>query len=156
MATEAEKVTLVSHEELIYRAVRDTPDHHGCDEQGKLLRLGTSAFNDPEKKPSVDRATLQAGGPASSRKVSSDGVVTLRAAEVRGVSSAVTNNSKGKALHVHAVDVMHVPEPTNYSHAQIESEPSIASDGAWKKLKEALCGIAMVRGWSARPQSSRS
>ena len=155
MATETRPVTLVLDHELIYRAVRDTSDHHVCDAEGRLLRLGNSAFNDPERKPSVDRATLQQGGPVLSRRNPSDGVVTLCAVEVRSVSSVVTNNAKGEPLHTHAVDVKHIPELTNYSHAQIESAPAVASDGAWKKLKEALCRIAMTRGWSATPESGR-
>ena len=156
MATEAKSATPVLNEELLYRSVRDSGDHHGCDPKGKLVRVGNSAFNDPERKPSVDRAVLRREGPQASRFGPDDGVVTLGAGEVRSISGVVTNNKKAEPLHQHIVDVLHVPIENNYAHAQIETAPHASSDGAWKKLKEALCRIAIARGWTYPPASIRS
>ena len=155
MAIEQNLVTPVLNEELLYRSVRDSGDHHGCDPDGRLVRVGNSAFNDPERKPSVDRALLREGGPKDSRFSQQDGIVTMGAGEVRSISTVVTNNKKAEPLHGHGVDVLHAPVEYNYAHAQIETAPHVASDGAWKKLKEALCRIAVARGWTYPPASVR-
>lgn len=156
MATDAKPVTLVLDEELLYRAVRDLKDHYGCDPKGKLIHVGNSAFNDRERKPSVDRSVLCLEGPEASRFAPEDGIVTLGAGDVRGISGVITNSKTGCLLYAHNVDVRHVPVDENYAHAQIEAAPHASSDGAWKKLKEALCRIAAVRGWTCPPASARN
>ena len=156
MAVDAKPITHVLDRELLYRSVRDADDHHSCDSDGKLIRLGQSTFNDPERKPSVSRADLCVLGSEASRLAPEHGVVTLSAVEVRGIAGVISNNSKGKLLFVHNVDVVHVPVEENYAHGQIESSPHASSDGAWKKLKEALCQIALMRGWTCPPASSRN
>ena len=155
METEGKPITPVLGEELLYRCVGDTDLHHGCDAQGRLVRLGHSAFNDPDRTPSVDRATLRDDGPQATRFDEPAGVVTLSADEVRSISTVVTFTKQGQPLHRHTVDVRHVPELGNYAHALIETAPHAAGDGAWKKLKEALCVVATKRGWAFPPASVR-
>ena len=159
MATEPQpepEITPVLGDELLYRAVKDTETHHVCDGGGRLVRLLASAFNDPDKKPSVDRAIMRGDlGPAATRQHESDGVVAVVAEEVRAISSVKAFDAKGENPVLHAVDVQHRPLATNYSHSQVEAAPNIRGDGAFKKLKEALCYIANTRGWTLPPASSR-
>lgn len=155
MAPEDSVITLVAGEELLHRSVKDLEQHHVSDLRGSLIRLGASAFNDPDRTPSVNRASLRAGEPETSRRADDDGVVTVSADEVRAISCVVTCNNKGVVSTHHEVDVRHVPEPDNYSHALIQADPHVRGDGAWKKLKEALCQLASRRGWSYPPASAR-
>lgn len=155
MATEDREVTQVLGDELLFRSVRDGEQFHVCDPEGRLIALRSSAFNDPARTPSVDRASLRAGGPPASRRNEGDGVVSVAACEVRAIDSVVTNDAKGEVVCAHAVDVRHDPVEANYSHALVEAAPQLNSDSAWKRLKEALCRIAQARGWVCLPQSLR-
>jgi CheY-like chemotaxis protein len=74
--------------------------------------------------------------------------------EARSGVSVSTLNKDEKVEMEHAVDVLHRPLNENYAHAQIECAPHVVSDGAWKRLKEALCRIAEQRGWACRPAST--
>lgn len=148
-----EPVTEVAADELLLRSVRDSEDCFMCDGSGELLQVRTSAFNDRERKPSVDRQGLRQGAPQASKKSPSDGVIALGASEVRGISVA-TMNKNDEVEVKHAVDVLHRPLDENYAHAQIECAPHVVGDGAWKRLKESLCRIAKQRGWACRPAST--
>lgn len=157
MAAETSRaITPVLDEELLYRSVADTDDHHVCDPKGNLLRVGNSAFNDPDQKPSVDRALLREGGPQATRFAPEHGVVIIGTGEVRAISTVIPYTAKGEPLPAHVVDVVHVPEDQNYSHALVETAPHAASRGAFKKLKEALSRLATTRGWAYPPASRRS
>lgn len=145
---------MVANHELLFRAVSDADEHHRIDENGFLL-LGQSAFNDRERTPSVDRAELQGGGPQATRREDADGVVILQAAEIRSICTVATCDAHQNILRQHNVDVRHVPVLNNYSHGQVEAAPHVTSGGAWKKLKEALCRVAMKRGWAFKPASLR-
>lgn len=155
MATEVPATSPVLDDETLFRSVRDEPQHFGCDATGELKRLSHSAFNDRDMQPSVDRATLRAGGAGDSRKSDSDGVVALVAVEVRAIKGVATRDSKGRAKQPHQVDVVHAPEADNHSHSLVKTAPQVASDGAFKRLKEALCFIAATKGWAFPPRSVR-
>jgi hypothetical protein len=155
MATEAPAVSPVLDDETLFRVVRDEPMHFGCDGKGALTRLSHSAFNDPDMQPSVDRAVHRIGGAAESRKSASDGVVALVAVEVRSIKTLVSLDAKGRPAQSHWVDVVHAPEVENYSHALVRTAPQIASGGAFKRLKEALCFLAAAKGWAYPPESAR-
>lgn len=157
MATENDKaITPVLDEELLYRSVADTDEHHGCDPKGNLLRVGNSAFNDPDQKPSVDRVTLREGGPQATRFAPDHGVIIIGAGEVRAIATVIPYTPKGDPLPAHVVDVVHAPEDQNYSHALVETAPHAASRGTFKKLKEALSRLATARGWAYPPASQRN
>jgi len=156
MATEPQQqVTHVEDGEEIYRSVKDLPSHFAQDSTGRL-KLGSSAFNDPDKRPSVDRAKHCAEGPQSSRRNEADGVVSLNVGDVRSIAGVVTNDKKGKPLQSHAVDVVHHPEDDNFSHALVVTNPDVVAEPAFKRLKEALCLLAERRGWVHVPASQRS
>lgn len=155
MGIEVPASTPVLNEEDLYRSIRDEPQLFGCDSRGALTRLSASAFNDRAKQPSVDRAAMRVGGASESRKAQSDGVVTVVAADVRAIRGVATMDAKGNVVQLHEVDLLHDPEPDNHSHALVITAPHVASDGAFKRLKEALCRIAERRGWAFRPHSMR-
>lgn len=155
MAIDVPATSPVLNEEGLYRSIRDEVQHFGCDARGALTRLSHSAFNDRGKQPSVDRARMRPGGASESRKSPSDGVVTVAAAEVRAIRTVATLDRKGNVAQQHEVNVVHDPEPNNHSHALVVTAPHAASDGAFKRLKEALCRIAERKGWAFRPESMR-
>ena len=148
-------ITHIGNEERLFRAISDHENHHATDPSGMLVHLCHSAFNDREKRPSVDRENLQTGGPEATRLNESDGVVVFQADEVRGIHGVVTLDAKQQPLDSHAVDVWHRPLAENPSHGQIEAAPEIQSTGTWKRLKESLCRVAGKRGWLLRPASAR-
>ena len=148
-------VTHVEDGEVVRRAVRDDPTHFGCDEHGVLTYLGQSAFNDRDKTPSVDRASLLHAGPQAARRLESDGVVSLLTRDVRAIAGLVTNDHRGRPQHSHGVDVVHRPESDNYAHALVTTAPQITSGEVFKRLKESLCQLALRQGWSYPPASRR-
>lgn len=157
MATEPEPIEVapVEDDEVVRRAVKDDPTHFACDANGALLRLGQSAFNDPEKRPSVDRAVLQPAGAQAARRADTDGVVSLVARDIRNIAGVATFNDKGKVVQEHEVDVRHDPLNNNRAHALVVTAPQIATDGTFKRLKEALCRLAQPRGFDYPPASRR-
>ena len=154
MPIEAPTTTFVLDEEAVFRAVADNPQLFAVDESGSL-RLSGSAFNDPRREPSVDRSSLKHGGAGASRRSESDGVICLVSGEVRAVKTVVTLDQKQRPLHAHQIDVVHDPVEGNAAHAVVRTAPTLASDGAFRRLKEALCLLANRRGWAFPPASRR-
>lgn len=156
MATEDLGKTVVLSEELVLRSVRDDRQFFACLPDGSGLRLSQSAFNDRAKQPSVDRLALCTAGPESCLKTASDGLVAVCAGDIRALQTIQTLDHKQRPVATHAVDVIHDPLEDNYAHALVCSAPAIESEGAFRKLKEALCRLAERRGWVCLPESMRS
>jgi len=152
MADEQIAITEIANEEVLYRSVKDVAENHKVGPNGELL-LKHSAFNDPGRKPSVDRKTMRAD-PELSKRQAEAGVVAITAQEVRSISNVITLDKKQRQVgDAHAVDVFHRPVDGNGSHSQVEANPEVASDSAWKRLKEALCQRAQARHWVCAPAS---
>src|SRR5450759_3146279 len=106
--------------EALYRSVR--PDEYKT--IGGRVIISASAFNDRERKPSVDRAWLDRDL-KEIRKSPTDGITKLIAGEVRSSSNVAIFDKKGRKTGQYAVDVMHRPiidcpgEPDNPAHCQI-------------------------------------
>ena len=138
--------------EELYRSVR--PGEYKTID-GKVI-ISASAFNDRERKPSVDRAWLDRDF-MDIRKSPSDGITMLIAGEVRSNSAVETFDGKGRKIGQHTADVMHRPiincpeEPDNPAHCQIECNPALETDNTFKRLKEALAGLATRVGFIVRP-----
>ena len=130
----------VADGELLYRSVR-LSDVRQVD---SVPRLSASAFNDRDRKASVDVASLRAS-PGESKKNPLDGVAVLLTSEVRAVDLTV---QKPPASYV--VDVWLRPEPDNRAHAQIEPTPDLTGS-RFDKLKEALVILASRRQWEVIP-----
>ncbi|WP_371142387.1 hypothetical protein [Burkholderia cepacia] len=127
-------------------------------EDGKE-RISTTAFNDRNNKPSVDRAKLR-NSPEDTKHAPTDGIIELSAAEVRGIRDVEITDPQTQPPTYYVVDV--VPRPVdadeeqgikeNPAHAQIEATPHADANSRFRKIKEALAVIANQRGWLIRPQ----
>lgn len=123
---------------------------------GKVT-FSASAFNDRDRKPSVDTSAIRTD-PREARMSNDQGVTKLTAAEVRSTSGIVIRDARGNVIGQHSVDVIHRPikddangEPDNPAHCQIECHPTMDHDARFKRLKEALAGIATRYGWVVAP-----
>lgn len=121
------------------------------------VTFSASAFNDRERKPSVDAASLRAD-PRESRRSTADGIAKLVAGEVRQTCKVIIFDKKGKPTGEHSVDVVHRPikddpdgEPDNAAHCQVECHPAIDTDSKFRRLKEALAAMATRYGFIVAP-----
>lgn len=141
----------VEDRELLFRSV--APDSVSW--QGKNWRLSSQAFNDRQMQPSVDRRQL-CGTPEATKQGVGDGVVQLRAGEIRKSVrvSCESGVSVDQARKFYSVDVTARPLPDNAAHAQIEADPEISSKGHFRRIKEALCRLAEQHNWAALPNGA--
>lgn len=148
----------VEDAEVLFRRVRIG---EGVTADGKL-RLSSQAFNDRGWKPSVNRHALMPD-PAETKQDESDGVVQLVASEVRAVGGIVHNPNDPPDKHVtYKLDVLARPIAAdnpeglavNPAHAQVESDPDVASRTRFDKVKDALARLAERRGWVIEPQAT--
>ncbi|MCK1629674.1 hypothetical protein [Bradyrhizobium sp. 162] len=123
------------------------------------LTFSASAFNDRDRKPSVDTSALR-NDPREARRSPEQGVTKVTAAEVRRTSGIPIRNAAGEQIAAHEVDVIHRPikddpggEPDNEAHCQVECNPAMDHDKRFKRLKEALAAIASRYGWVVYPGS---
>jgi hypothetical protein len=144
--------THVYDSEELYRSVRS--DEYKTI-NGRVI-FSASAFNDRDRKPSVDRSGMRKD-PKDARKSPTDGITKLIAREIRGTCKISIFDKKGKVTGQHAVDVLHRPivdspgEADNLAHCQIECHPTIENDGSFKRLKEALAVMATRIGFVVEP-----
>src|SRR5436189_1399554 len=88
----------VADEEELYRRVRQTAGGQPCYQtSGDRVTFSQSAFNDPSKESSVDRAAIRPG-PHQARLSSDDGIVTLQAAAIRKIATIAQMTEKGKPV----------------------------------------------------------
>jgi hypothetical protein len=151
-------VTIVDDSEDLIRRI---PADSNCyDSSDGTLRFSSTAFNDRDHMPSVDRRKLKASL-NDCKNHPTDGLLLLIANEVRAIKLPQTDQKGKPTSDTHKIDVMHRPIdadnawglPANEAHSQVESTP-ILSESRFKKLKEALARIAEKRGWLASPVSS--
>lgn len=137
----------------LYRSVREGEytTHNG------KVAFSASAFNDRDRKPSVDTSALRSD-PRAARRSADQGVAKLIAADVRKTSAIPIRNAKGEKIGEHSIDVIHRPikddpsgEPDNPAHCQVECHPTMDNDNRFKRLKEALAAIASKYGWIVAP-----
>jgi hypothetical protein len=140
--------TSVNDDEELYRRVRErTPASQLCFETvaGRVV-FSQAAFNDPQKRPSVDRAILCSSNPHRSRLAREDGIVALNAAAIRKIGLG----QPGQGRSTHVVDVLPDPVRGNLAHAVIVVDPA-AGSSIFKRLKEALAHLATEAGWRVEP-----
>ena len=83
-------------------------------------------------------------------------IVKVVASEVRGIGVIRAKDSKGRDVGIcYHVDVHPRPLEENPAHAQIEADPTIASDSLFRRVKEMLALLAARHGWIIRPSSIR-
>lgn len=124
------------------------------------LRLGTQAFLDKSHRISVDRARLCHDDPNHTQEAASDGVCRLLAGAVRAIDAVVQNDSKGKPVAQHAVDIEPEPLIENIAHAVICGHPAITGRKAFQRLQESLaflaCDVIERDGWDIAPSREYS
>ena len=143
---------VVGDDEQVFRRIRKQVADQTCYkvEKGKLI-FSSTAFNDPAKSPSFDRAVLKhLCDPHLSRKSSADGVVSLRTGDIRNLGPIPRNDGKGRPVGKHAVDVVPNPRIGNCSHALVVTRDNPANS-VFKRLKEALARLADQAGWTVEP-----
>lgn len=131
----------IADDAVLYRAVINDPDRYfPVDAQGNR-RVSSMAFNDPKRRPSVDRAALCPGGPEETRGRFSpgSGVLSLVARDVRALTA--THGGTGQ---VYGVDVEAVPLEANPAHAEIFGRPPFDTDKVFERIKQALARIAVL------------
>lgn len=147
---------VVGDDEQLYRRIRESTGQQLCYQvvDGRIVFLH-AAFNDPKKRPSVDRAILKCGeDPHLSRLSAHDGIVSLQAAEIRRLGPILKMNEKGKPTgDEYDVDVTADPPSGNCSHALVVMSPSTPGGGAFMRLKEGLTRLATEQGWTIEPHS---
>lgn len=146
----------VGDDEQLYRRVQDSVGGQLCYQVvGDRIEFLHAAFNDPQKRPSVDRAILKyRRDPHLSRRSAKDGIVSLQAAAIRRLGPIPKRNDKGKPTREeYDVDVTADPVSGNCSHALVVMSPSTAGSGTFKRLKEGLVRLANEAGWKVEPDS---
>lgn len=128
--------------ETLYRRVLPERRQVTRDPDGRL-RVSSSAFDDREMKPSVDRESHCTGGPAWTQQVTDNGVLSLNTGAVRAIDTVVQRDAKGRLVEQHKIDVEPAPLPDNPAHCQIVASPEYRSDSAFRKLRERLALMAL-------------
>ena len=130
----------VADDEILYRAVRNDPLLFPDDGMNGR-RISSMAFNDPARRPSVDRASLCHGGPAETRDrfEAGTGVLSLVASDVRSITA--THGATGQT---YCVDAEPVPLPDNPAHAEIFGRPPFDTDRIFDRIKQALARLSSV------------
>lgn len=124
-------------------------------------KLSSTAFNDPYHCPSVDRARLRPD-PADTQRGPDCGVAQLLTQEIRAIDTVErTDVPNGQQIaQFYRIDVIEKPVepgneqgiPPNPAHAQIESDPELANQKRFRKMKEALSRLADRREWLIQPR----
>ena len=134
--------------ERLFRSVKLKPEFIGQDGRAK-----TSAFNDRNKRPSVDRAQLIGNEPTKTNLfLPGDYVLQLITSDVRAIPPIEEKNDKGRNVSdngVHNADVEPVIEGHHPAHAEIfltrlPEDGLETNSGAFQKLKVRLAEIAVV------------
>jgi hypothetical protein len=130
----------VADQEWLYRSVRQSEIIY---ENGHP-RPSSQAFADRTQQVSVDRALLIDNDPRRTQKSETDAVVSLLAAEVRGIHTLIRRDAQGNKTGVYAIDVRPDPLPDNPAHALIVADPEFASSKHFRKLRESLARLAQI------------
>lgn len=109
--------------------------------------LSSTAFNDPGKKPSVDRASMRRA--EQTQRDPTDGVARLQTIAVRKLVVDRTDPPEGEPT-IYEIDVWARPLADNTAHAQIEPLPEMTGS-RFLKMKERLARLAQEQGWAIHP-----
>lgn len=118
-----------------------------------------AAFNDPSREPSVDRAVIRADA-QQTRVAIQDGVISLKVSAIRrlgpipqyGKGGKPAKDAEGKPIE-YAVNVIADPVHGNCAHGLIVMDPSTASGGSFRRLKDGLARLATEAGWTIEPNT---
>ena len=125
------------------------------------LKVSSQAFQDPNHRPSVDRAKLCEYNPRRTLGPYPGGVVSIITGDVRSIIDLVQYGRDQHPLGLIKVDVEPKPifddptEPDNPAHAEIYTDPS-CSRNAFQRLCERLALLANSRPWEIEPPGLRN
>ncbi len=116
------------------------------------IRIYSTAFSSKDFRISVDRAKLHSHDPQKVQEDENDGVVSLLARDVRGVTGLVRNDAGGNDIQF-KIDVEPVPLPDNDAHAEIYAVPGFDRNCQkfFRRLREHFAQIAEKR-WEILPK----
>ena len=144
----------VRNDETLYRSVRIDPkyDEYYYNDAGELV-IQPAAFNDKNKKPSVDRAELNGYDPSLSKLSRTDGIVSLITSNVRAIPD------EDCTIADHIIDVIYAPTMRKSAHSQITMTPkhpvtNSRRNKVFKKLRYALAHQATEKGWTLAPKGN--
>ena len=146
----------VQDNEELYRNVRGKLEDKEYSIQDGKLRIEYHAFWDQSRKPSVDRAKLKNFDPASALLCNRNGIVSIKAGDVRAIGTVKTKH-ENEVIADHAVDVISDPKPENSAHSLIVIvKPELFGSkskqrNAFKLLQIALAELATKNGWTLEP-----
>lgn len=139
----------VRDDELLFRRIPDQPAFYEM-RAGKL-RLSRNAFSDAHNEPSVERAAYLEHAPLAAITKSNQGIVCLRAGEVRDITERITAGRGNGIMREHRLDVVAAPSNRSAAHAVIAAQPPIASASSFAKVAASLARLADKRGWLITP-----
>lgn len=155
MSSEHKHILTLSDKEIVFRTIfENTPDKTYYSYHNDNIRITATAFEDRYQKPSVDIASLNGFCPCKSKRGDPNGVIGLFCFDIRLIDD-VSGTSSGNNTIKYYIDVIHNPESTNYSHAQIEPKPEYQSKSVFRKTRKSLARLATQvvaqNGWLVKP-----
>jgi hypothetical protein len=146
---ETEPVDVVANEEILYRSVPE--GRNWVKLIGGECKPSAQAFNDKDRQPSVDRAKLLAHDPVRAKMQSSDGILQLKAGDVREEKIVKTEKQSGQPEVKVTLSVDIVPDPTKErpAHALVKFHPLPGGTSNFEKLKERL---ALLSSWAPQAE----
>ena len=141
--------------EELYRNVRGKLEDKEYSIQDENSELSITSFWDRSKKPSVDRAELKDFDPASALLCKTNGIVSIKASDVRAIGTVKTKHAN-EVIADHAVDVIPDPNPDNPAHAIIIVKPELFDSenkqkNAFNCYKSHWLNIYYKNGWTLEP-----
>ncbi len=146
---EADPVDLVADEELVYRSVPE--GRNWVKLVDGACKPSAQAFNDKGHQPSVDRAKLLDHDPVRAKMHASDGILQLKAGDVRHEKVIKTEKQSGQPEVKITLTVDIVPDPTKErpAHALVKFHPLPGGTSNFEKLKERL---ALLSSWAPQAE----
>ncbi len=124
----------------LFRGLPPGGPHYHID--GSEIVVKETAFNDRDKKPSVDLVRKCPNGQPRAELHPEEGILILSVGKVRSCSGITITGKDNKSKIIYAFDVWPHPKYDNPAHCQIESSPEFASSDHFKRLKIALARSA--------------
>jgi hypothetical protein len=142
------QVVEIVDEETLFRGIPDDERYFPIGEDG-IRRISHMAFNDRERRPSIDIASLCGDSPEYTAKMRGPNVLSLHAGTVRQISATrEVPLEQGSAVVLYHADVCHEPTEENIAHGVIFGKPPFDTGSLFERVKRALAREAR---WAIEP-----
>lgn len=151
----------ISDDEVLYRRVPSNIKGLLKIQPDGTVKVSSQAFQEPNRRPSVDRAKIRENDPWKTLGSYTGGVISIITFDVRSIDILVQYDKNQNPTGPIKVDVKPDPifddpiEPDNPAHAEIYTDP-ICSKNAFQRLCERLALLANNRPWEIEPPSLRN